>query len=244
VLTLKAWTTLAIPAQTFQLIVVITSVEIEPPISVYPSSINGSSPATNAHKPGPQTPAATPSNLGVSPDTLVQTPAGTPSESAAADGTYDPESYLTDTTDETCSIILSHRPMLSTSSSDHLLSLSSAMVMKLPPSTPTTNPFSPLEVVNSTHVNCIAIHLHWARNSGKGQEGGLTVPGSNMACALPKTSADTILREYLSLFRNLALLAKIRGTGDYMAGLVPWHVLTSVKVTQGLDIVYGAQKWA
>jgi mediator of RNA polymerase II transcription subunit 13, fungi type len=192
-----------------------------------------------------QTLSQTPSHQGFSPDPNAQTPA-TPSDTAA-DPSTDPDAYLSDIADETWGIILSHRPVLSPAPDDYQISLSSALLMKLPPQSPTTNPFNDSELVSSTKVNCIAVHLHWARHSGKGAaaaDGGGTLTGAGTMSALPKASTDTILREYLGMFRNLALLAKVRGMGDWKAGLIPWHVLAAMRAAHGLDRVYGSQRWA
>jgi mediator of RNA polymerase II transcription subunit 13 len=237
---LETWTGLANPQQQLQLIVVITSVEIDPDIMLT-LPIIASSTAALANKPNTQTPVATPAPHG-SPDTIAQTPTGTPSESMASDPASDPDSNLVDITDSTWSIILAQRLMLSSGPNDYQLSLSSGLIMKLPPATPTTNPFNVAEQVDTTNVNCLNVHLHWARHSGKIQETGMA-PTSAMF-QLSKVSADTILREYLGLFRNLALLAKVRGMSDWMGGVVPWHVLAAQRAADGLDRVYGFQRWA
>lgn len=56
---------------------------------------------------------------------------------------------------------------------------------------------------------------------------------------LPKSTSDGILKEYLQLYRNLALLAKIRGVRGSRNSCLPWHVAIAMRALAGLDAVMG-----
>jgi mediator of RNA polymerase II transcription subunit 13 len=167
------------------------------------------------------------------------TPAATPSESTAAEASNDPDAHLVDITDETWCVVLGHRINLQAGPSEYHQSLSSGVLIKVPPSAPTPNPFSSCETIDSSSVECIMIHLLWARNSAKSHDPSTGV----WSHAVPKTTTDGILREYLGLFRNLGLLAKVRGMTGSRTGLIPWHILAAVKAVEGLDLVFGTERW-
>lgn len=262
---MDAWINLSSAPQPFTLVTVLSSLDLDPPISLIPQvSIPTTPPAWPVRNSVP-TPAGTPNpQPGVSPDQSVQTPAaGTPSEhgTIADMAANDPDAYLVDMTDETWGVILGHRVTLPapspTSQCEFVQALSTALLFRVPPSTPATNPFNPAETLNPRQGQCIAIHLLWARNSMKGPPGDSSVSsninpsGAASAAAaatanpssVPKAASDNIMRESLGLLRNLALLAKIRGIKDNKTGLVPWHALVAEKVVDGLDCVYGMERW-
>jgi len=238
---LEAWANLASQHQPFSLITVLFSIDPSPPLSIIPPITTPNSPfysTVKGHK--TQTPVGTP-NPGVSPDHNAMTPAATPSENIAGETINDPDALLVDNTDETWAVILSHRLNLQTGPREYRQSLSSGLLIKIPPTTSAQNPFDSKEIVDAASVNCIAVHLLWGRNQGK-------LPESpdrawNHPSLVAKGLADGLLREFLVLFRNLALLAKVRELGDQKAGLVPWHILVASKAVDGLDAVYGMQKW-
>jgi mediator of RNA polymerase II transcription subunit 13 len=168
------------------------------------------------------------------------TPAATPSESAAVEASNDPDAHLVDTTDETLCIVLGHRLSLHPTPIEYHQSLSSGLLVKIPPATPITNPFCPSEMPDPDIVECIMVHLLWARNSVKAIDAGVGIWGGPSAA--PKTTTDGILREYLGLYRNLGLLAKVRGMTGSRSGLVPWHILSAAKGADGLDAVFGSEQ--
>lgn len=56
--------------------------------------------------------------------------------------------------------------------------------------------------------------------------------------------ADSILKDYLVLFRNLAELARVRGVGCggkgvEREGVLPWHCLVALRGVGGLEGVFG-----
>jgi hypothetical protein len=36
----------------------------------------------------------------------------------------------------------------------------------------------------------------------------------------------------------------VRSMNDGKAGLVPWHILVAVRAVEGLDAVYGTERWS
>lgn len=224
--------------QSFSLITVVFSIEISPPISIIPHLSAPLSPQGPV-KPG-LTPVGTP-RPGVSPDPGSLTPAATPSEITVNEAVNDADAHLVDTTDDTWAIILAHRLNLRSGPRQHRQSLASGLLIKVPPSTSAQNPSNHEEVLDQSRVPCIAVHLLWGRNQGK-------LPDHqdkawNHPATVSKGLADSLLREFLVLFRNLALLAKVRDIKDWMGGLIPWHVLVASKAVDGLDAVYGMEKW-
>jgi mediator of RNA polymerase II transcription subunit 13, fungi type len=237
---LEAWANLASHQQPFSLITVLFSVDLSPPISIIPPLTMPSSPLPSAaNKHVVYTPVSTP-KPGVSPDPGAMTPAATPSELAASEAAHDPDAHVVDTTDDTWAVILSHRLNLQTGPLEYRQSLSSGLLIKVPPATPTQNPFNPAEIADPSKVHCICIHLLWGRNQAKSPD--TQDRAWNHPSAVAKGLADGLLREFLILFRNLALLAKVRDMRDWKAGLVPWHVLVASKAVDGLDAVYGMER--
>ncbi|KAE9971501.1 hypothetical protein BLS_004418 [Venturia inaequalis] len=58
-----------------------------------------------------------------------------------------------------------------------------------------------------------------------------------------RSMADSILKDYLVLFRNLAELARVRGVGDGDGvegeGVLPWHCLVALRGVRGLQRTFG-----
>lgn len=88
---------------------------------------------------------------------------------------------------------------------------------------------------------------------GSGGAGGSNGGTSQSPPQNPTTSqsqihrpmADSILRDYLVLFRNLAELGRVRGVGGgtetdgELEGVLPWHVLVALRGVRGLQGVFG-----
>jgi mediator of RNA polymerase II transcription subunit 13 len=232
--------TLAMPQQAFPFVMVLTSIDLSPPIHVRPPASPSAAPNAPLRQSAP-TPA-TPGMAGTSPDGGAPTPAPTPSDTAAAEIAGDPDAHLVDATDETWGLILAHRLNLRATAAGYYQSLSSGLLVKIPPAAPTEGPFGGpgADAVRPDVVKCVAVHLLWAHNSAKSQEQHAWGHSSSVS----KPHADGVLREYLGHFRNLALLAKVRNLDDGRAGLVPWHVLVAVRAVEGLDAVYGTERWS
>jgi mediator of RNA polymerase II transcription subunit 13 len=212
---------------------VLFSVDLSPPLAIIPPLNFNPPPESNLAI--TQTPIGTP-RPGVSPEPSASTPTGTPSEfnnEVPSDG----DSQLVDATDETCAIILSHRPVVETGPDQYRQTLASGLLIKIPPHSSTQSPFDTDECVDPSTVNCIALHLLWGRNQGKSPESG--EKAWNHPAAVQKGLADSLLREFMSLYRNLALLAKVRDLKDGKSGLIPWHILLATRASKALDLVYG-----
>ncbi|KAF2669985.1 hypothetical protein BT63DRAFT_227266 [Microthyrium microscopicum] len=243
---LEAWASVAAPQQALPLIALLCSVDINPPIALIPSiTLPSTPPPSGASRPYTQTPIGTPiTQQVVSPDPGANTPTGTPSDNVAAEALNDPDSHLVDTTDETYSIIISHRLNLQTPGTQTFhQALSSAYLIHVPPSQPTVNPFNHQEVLDPSTAHCIAVHLLFANNSGKAPDNANAAVVLNSSSNVPKVASDNIMREILGPFRNLALLAKVRGLKDGKGGIIPWHILAALKGVEGLDAVYGMERW-
>jgi len=260
---MESWASLALTPQPFALVTLLSSMDFSPPLSLLPQITLPTSPPAWTFRTSAPTPIGTPNTQpGVSPDPSAQTPAaGTPSENTtiADAASNDPDAHLVDMTDETWTIILGHRVTLptpsATSHTDFLQALSSALLIRVPPTAPASNPFNPAEILDPFQAPCVALHLLWARNSAKssvvssvGPDTPPTTPSGASATgnpsAVPKAASDNIMRESLAYLRNLALLAKVRGVKDGKAGLIPWHALIAARGVDGLDGVYGLERWA
>jgi mediator of RNA polymerase II transcription subunit 13 len=218
--------------QSFALITVLFSVDLSPPLAIIPSLHPSTLSAFEYRSSAVQTPVGTP-RPGVSPEPSASTPTGTPSESKD-DPAFESDSQLIDITDETCAIIFSHRPIVEIGPDQYRQTLASGLLVKIPPQTPTQNPFDTDDCLDPSQVNCIALHLLWGRSQVK-------APGSswNHPAAVQKVLADSLLKEFMTLYRNLALLAKVRDLKDGMGGLIPWHILVASRGSKALDLVYG-----
>jgi mediator of RNA polymerase II transcription subunit 13 len=179
--------------------------------------------------------------MGVSPDPHSLTPGATPSELLAADAANDPDAHLVDTTDETYCLIMAHRMNLIPGQDDFFQALASGLLIKIPPSVPTKDPFEPSELLGPLMARYIAVHLLSFRASAKqADSSGSSSQAHNPT--FPKNTTDGILREYLGSFRGLGLLSRLRGMSGSMSGLVPWHILATVKAVEGLDGMFGMEK--
>ncbi|OOF98939.1 hypothetical protein ASPCADRAFT_127527 [Aspergillus carbonarius ITEM 5010] len=68
------------------------------------------------------------------------------------------------------------------------------------------------------------------RRKGSTDGDGLYTMSVNILFARrPPSSYDTLLREILGMYRDLATLARARGTRTVQQGTLPWHVATAVK---------------
>jgi mediator of RNA polymerase II transcription subunit 13 len=63
---------------------------------------------------------------------------------------------------------------------------------------------------------------------------------STSAGSIPKVTADSILRDYLQMYRNLGVLARARGLRGTRRGGLPWHVVVVLRAVEGLEGGYGS----
>ena len=72
------------------------------------------------------------------------------------------------------------------------------------------------------------------------QENGQSLPQQappQWTGMLPKATTDNLLREYMQMYRNLGLLARVRGMRGTKYGLLPWHLAAAVRGAHGLECV-------
>jgi mediator of RNA polymerase II transcription subunit 13 len=77
-----------------------------------------------------------------------------------------------------------------------------------------------------------------ATNAPGQQPGQLNT--STSGSSLPKVTADSILRDYLQMYRNLGVLARARGLRRTKRGALPWHVVVALRAVEGLEVSYGS----
>jgi mediator of RNA polymerase II transcription subunit 13 len=65
---------------------------------------------------------------------------------------------------------------------------------------------------------------------------------STSGSSIPKVTADSILRDYLQIYRNLGMLAKARGLRGTKRGALPWHVVVAMRAVEGLEASYGTMQ--
>ncbi|KAF2398873.1 hypothetical protein EJ06DRAFT_583484 [Trichodelitschia bisporula] len=228
---LDAWITLASAPAPLTIVTAITTIDPNPQTSIFHR-------ADPTPPPAP-TPVATPGAAsGISASSAPDaphalTPAATPSASAdgASDPSSDPDAHLVDPSDETWGVVLGHRPPPPSTSLDTRPLLASGFLLHPPPAPGA--PISPMdcdsEGGNSGRgMDVMGVHLVWVGRAG-GVEAGV----------VPKGTAEGMLKEYLVLWRGLALLARVRGLRGGGARGLPWHVLVALRGVEGLEGVLG-----
>lgn len=258
---MEAWIYLvSCPAQV-NLFITLLAVDTKPHLRFTPTFPTN---PTNAPTTGPtsaNTPGSTP-QAGVSPEHGL-TPAATPSADTTSDPTTDPDARLVDTTDETWGIILAHRLHNSHSINEFRPALISGLLVKRGLSSASIAcPHAPDPERGPVIV---AVNILWmgAVNptraatspfppSAVGSEGispgGLGVspspgPQERSLSSLTWTptlqtraAAENLLKEVLGQFRNLGLLARLRGMRGTRHGTVPWHVAAAARGVKGLTM--------
>jgi mediator of RNA polymerase II transcription subunit 13 len=234
------------------------AVDPNPTLTVFPKA----PPPNQPHS--INTPIGTP---GPSPDNQTAlTPAATPSSSEPNfDFQNDPDAHLIDIGDDTWGLILAHRTNVSGSMLEYRPSLSTGYLLRRNLGEGT--PLDPDEDKGAVGYGLAAVHLLWIGssprqppNNAQSQNQNLnsnqhppsssptdptagppTVPAGNggNGGALPKATADSILRDYLGIYRGLGTLARARGLKGAKRGLLPWHVVVAKRGVEGLENVYG-----
>ncbi|KAF1981556.1 hypothetical protein K402DRAFT_467455 [Aulographum hederae CBS 113979] len=218
------WITVASSRSLLTVTTTLMSVDISPRLSLrYGQFISPTGQTTSS-----QTPVTTPQNQGVSPDAHGGlTPAATPSEIAQDLGVNDPDAHLVDITDETCGVVLSHRRNVSKRLGVWETALASGLLVKRgregPPKLTTSS-------ADGDAIGPIAVgfDILWIGQSSRTAEAGAAAP-------LRSTAPENMLREYLSLYRGLGLLAKLRGMRGCRGGTIPWHVVAAMRGVKGLE---------
>lgn len=71
------------------------------------------------------------------------------------------------------------------------------------------------------------------KRAGTRDEDGL-LPLAVDIVHMPKVK-DGLLRELLGMYRDLAALARLRGTVHGLHGIMPWHIATARKANEGVN---------
>lgn len=203
--------------------VTMLDIDICSPIEIIPPGDNGDA-SIHVTQPGAGfiTPATTPqasSSQTVSPDAhgaAPPTPAA--SEPLADNIPPDPDSHLLDTRDESWALILPFSATRSSSSYRPKRVLASGLLIKRAEQTGQR----PLPTLGVDVVETLP-----------------PVVQSGQPSWLMPRSAEGVLREVLSGYRGLALLAKLRGLRGAEAGVVPWHVATALNGSESLVGFFG-----
>lgn len=87
-------------------------------------------------------------------------------------------------------------------------------------------------------------------NNEAGQQRGTMTTSTTSQPQIHRSMADSILKDYLGMFRNLAELARVRGVGFGFGdgdgkgvegdGVLPWHCLVALRGVEGLEGVFGS----
>ena len=167
------------------------------------------------------------------------TPITTPNADSLPQPTsFDYDGQLQDTSDEAWAIILAFRLSVSRSLTEYRPSLASGLLVRRAGCSPEqhASPFPVTDEQSSAGPVCVAVNLLWICNSS----GNASNNGSNNAGVSPALHAigsrgyDNMLREILSMYGNLGLLAKYRGMRDTRGGVVPWHVVMVMRSLKAL----------
>ncbi|KAL5000388.1 mediator complex subunit 13 C-terminal-domain-containing protein [Aspergillus recurvatus] len=68
-------------------------------------------------------------------------------------------------------------------------------------------------------------------------DGAYTMNVNLLFTQRPSTSYEPLLREIIGMYRNLATLARVRGTRIVQTGTLPWHIATAVRAQEILSYV-------
>lgn len=159
------------------------------------------------------TPIATPNPNILSPDQTgnASTPPsagyGVANAPTPTDGALEAESeaLLTDVSDDSWAVTLSHRLNSSPHLMDHRPALASGYLLR--------------------------------RKGATDGDGVYTMTVNLIYTQRPSSSYDTLLREILQMYRDLATLARIRGTRTVQRSAMPWHIATAIRAQETLSYV-------
>ncbi|GAB1215334.1 hypothetical protein ATERTT37_004520 [Aspergillus terreus] len=115
------------------------------------------------------------------------------------------ESLLTDVTDETWAVTLSHRLNSSPHLMDYRPALASGYLLRRKGAT------------DGDGVYTLTLNLIYTQRHS--------------------SSYETVLREILQMYRDLATLARARGTRTVQRSAMPWHIATAVRAQEALSYV-------
>ncbi|KAH8707520.1 mediator complex subunit 13 C-terminal-domain-containing protein [Phaeosphaeriaceae sp. PMI808] len=230
--------------------------------SPYKFTPNALTTGSGGGQPSTHTPGSTP-QAGISPDpTVGLTPAATPSADTLPDPSLDPEARLIDVTDETWGIVLAHRLHNSNSTNQFSPALVSGLLVKRGETHSTTNTIHhPIPDPMSGPI-VVAINMLWIGAVSLTRTATSSFPPSTAAGSAPsspsaqqerttgslmwtptvqtRATGENLLKEVMTQFRALGLLAKLRGMRGTRHGSLPWHVVAAKRGVEGLEKVTGS----
>ncbi|GAP88401.1 putative mediator subunit Med13 [Rosellinia necatrix] len=207
---IELWSSLALTDHKSSINLTLVTVDTDPSLQLLPPAarIPNSATAIFYSTPGstPQGAVVSPEQSGNAANTLrdgatvgAQTPGG---DNNATDS--DTDAILTDTTDQTWGVVLSHRLHTSTTLTDVNLALVSGYLVKR----------------GGTRVEDppIVMEVNIVHSEGKGNPRGY----------------EPLLREMLTYYRGLGTLARARGMVDKDVDVRPWHIAAAEKGVRAL----------
>ncbi|KAL2819674.1 mediator complex subunit 13 C-terminal-domain-containing protein [Aspergillus granulosus] len=76
------------------------------------------------------------------------------------------------------------------------------------------------------------------RKGATDSDGVFTMNVNVLYTQRPSSSYETLLREILGMYRDLATLARVRGTRIVQHGTLPWHIATAVRAQEVLSYIF------
>jgi len=255
---LIAWIYLASCPTKLNLFIFLLAVDPTPNIRLIPTQLTGPITNPSTSQLPTNTPGSTP-QAGVSPEQPGLTPGATPSENPN-DPSSDPDARLIDVTDETWGVILAHRLHNTNSTVEFRPAVISGLLVKRGESISTASSSYQipdrergplvlgvnmlwLSAVNSTRAatspfppSSSAEGVSPGGGGAGGQapvERGPTVMWSTTLQT--RTPVEHLLKDILSQYRALGLLAKLKGMRGTRHGIVPWHVAAALRGAEGVN---------
>ncbi|KAL4803745.1 mediator complex subunit 13 C-terminal-domain-containing protein [Aspergillus unguis] len=161
------------------------------------------------------TPAATPLPSGsiLSPDQLGNAPtppggANAPANAPTPTDTLlesDSESLLTDISDESWDVVLSHRLNSTLHLTEYRPALASGFLLR--------------------------------RRGPTNADGAFSMSINLLFTQRPSSSYNTLLHEIIGMYRDLATLARVRGTKIFQSNTLPWHIASALRAQEVLSYV-------
>ncbi|KAF2799159.1 hypothetical protein K505DRAFT_371161 [Melanomma pulvis-pyrius CBS 109.77] len=254
---LETWISLASCPTQLNLFITLLTVDTTPPLSFTPTLPPDPPTNLSATYPSTNTPGSTP-QPGLSPDPHSVTPAATPSADQTNDPIVDPEARFVDATDESWGIILSHRLHNSNSTIEFRPCVISGLLVKRGSTYATCSTLHPIPDPERGPI-VVGVNILWVGAVGSTRVATSPFPTSAAAegvspggagpsplgersstslmwtpTAQTRATAENLLKEMLSQFRALGLLARLKGMRGTRHGTVPWHVVAAMRGVEGM----------
>lgn len=153
--------------------------------------------------PNPSASIASPEQSGNTPTSSAIYSAPTPSEPALEP---DADVVLTDISDESWTVVLSHRLNSSAHVADYRPALASGYLLRRKGSS------------DGNDVHSMTVNLVYSQR--------------------PSSHHDSALKDILTMYRDLATLARARGMRSVQHNTLPWHIATALRAQELLSYVF------